>query len=258
MKIRYSVCLAVLFFSLTVCGCTKKNSVTYTPDSDLTGLTIGVKEGTTGHNIASSIKDSRIRTFANGSEAVLALKNFAVDAVIFDEIPSKELARYNNDIEIIYMNSFPVEEYGIGVSKENKELLSSVNKILSKMKQNGQFDRLEKIYFTEEETPSPYVPQIIPDAPSIRVGTDRSFAPFEYIQNNELYGFDIELVKQIALELNRNLEIINMNFDGLIPSLYSERIDLIAAGMTITEKRKEMINFSDPYFTSRQVLVVRK
>lgn len=255
---KYNVCFVILIFSLVFGSCTKKSTVTYSSNSDLAGLSIGVKEGTTGQTIASSIKDSHVVTFQNGAQAILALKNFAVDVVIFDEIPSKELAQYNKDIDIIYMDSFPVEEYGIGIAKENEELLASVNKILSNLKQKDFFTQLEKTYIAEEEIPSPYVPYIIPDAPVLRVGTDRSFPPFEYIENYELYGFDIELVKQIAIDLNRNLEIVNMNFDGLIPSLYSGRIDCIAAGMTITEKRKEKINFSDTYFISRQVLVVRK
>ncbi|MBO8161398.1 MAG: basic amino acid ABC transporter substrate-binding protein [Thermosipho sp. (in: Bacteria)] len=90
------------------------------------------------------------------------------------------------------------------------------------------------------------------------VGTEPTFPPFEYVnENNEIVGFDIDIAQKIADELGVELEILNLPFDSLIPALISDKIDLIVAGMTITEERAKVIDFSIPYFNANQAIVVR-
>jgi len=90
------------------------------------------------------------------------------------------------------------------------------------------------------------------------IGTEPTFPPFEYVsENNEIVGFDIDIAQRIADELGVKLEIQNLPFDSLIPALMSDKIDLIVAGMTITEKRAKAIDFSIPYFNANQAIVVR-
>jgi len=91
------------------------------------------------------------------------------------------------------------------------------------------------------------------------VGTEATFPPFEYYnENNEIVGFDIDIAKQIANALGVKLKVIDTAFDGLIPSLLTKKLDIVIAGMTITEERAKVVAFSDPYFTAGQVVVVRK
>jgi len=91
------------------------------------------------------------------------------------------------------------------------------------------------------------------------IGTEPTFPPFEYVnENNEIVGFDIDIAKKIAEELGVELEILNLPFDSLIPALMSDKIDLIVAGMTITEERAKVIDFSIPYFNANQAIVVRE
>ncbi len=92
----------------------------------------------------------------------------------------------------------------------------------------------------------------------LTMGTNAEFAPFEFInEQNEIVGFDIDLANEIAAHLGYELVIENMAFDGLIPALESKRIDMVVAAMTITEERKLVVNFSNPYFNAGQVIVVR-
>lgn len=92
----------------------------------------------------------------------------------------------------------------------------------------------------------------------IIVGTAAGFAPFEYKENGEIVGFDIDMIKKIAEDQGYEVEIQNMAFDALIPALKNEKIDVIAAAMTITEERAQQISFTDPYYEADQSILVRK
>ncbi|MBA2133141.1 basic amino acid ABC transporter substrate-binding protein [Capillibacterium thermochitinicola] len=91
------------------------------------------------------------------------------------------------------------------------------------------------------------------------VGCDAAFPPFEYLdeETGELLGFDLDLMRAIGAELGMEVEIKNVSWDGIIPGLLSGNYDVIASGMTITEERKEVVNFSDPYINAGLVIVTR-
>ena len=89
-------------------------------------------------------------------------------------------------------------------------------------------------------------------------GTASGFPPFEFREDGELMGFDIDLLEAVVAETEFELgEWEDFDFDGLIPALTSDRIDVIAAAMTITADRQETIAFSDPYWESDQAVLVR-
>lgn len=74
----------------------------------------------------------------------------------------------------------------------------------------------------------------------IYVGTNAEFEPFEYREGDQIVGFDIDLINEIAKEAKLDIEIKDMAFDGLIPALQSKKIDLIIAGMTVTPDRENL------------------
>ena len=90
------------------------------------------------------------------------------------------------------------------------------------------------------------------------MGTNAEFPPFEYKENNEIVGFDIEIAKIIAEELGMELKIEDMVFDGLLPALQSGKVDFVIAGMTVDEERKKNVDFSESYFNASQVVIVKK
>lgn len=94
----------------------------------------------------------------------------------------------------------------------------------------------------------------------LRVGTEPAFAPFEFPKenSNELTGFDVELVQAIGKQMGYKVEVGGMGFDALIPALNAGSIDAAIAGMTITEERKKVVDFSDPYYTSGLIVMVKK
>ena len=91
----------------------------------------------------------------------------------------------------------------------------------------------------------------------IIVGTSADYPPFEYVENGKIVGFDIELITSLLEKLGYTVEVQDIGFDSLIPSLVSNKIDVIAAAMTITPEREEQIDLSDPYYNSDQSILVQ-
>lgn len=93
------------------------------------------------------------------------------------------------------------------------------------------------------------------------VGTSADYPPFEWISieggEENIIGADIDLAQKIADELGVELVIENMGFDGLIPSLKTNRVDILIAGMGYTPERGEQFDFSNPYYESTDYFVVR-
>ncbi|MBO8172329.1 MAG: glutamine ABC transporter substrate-binding protein GlnH [Bacillaceae bacterium] len=94
----------------------------------------------------------------------------------------------------------------------------------------------------------------------ITIGTDTSFVPFEYLnqETGEYEGFDIDLVKALMEEVGLDYELKPMDFNALIPSLQSGDIDMAIAGMTIKESRKEVVDFTRPYYDAGLLILVRQ
>lgn len=90
------------------------------------------------------------------------------------------------------------------------------------------------------------------------MGTNAGFKPFEYIDNNQVVGFDVDLAREIAKSLGKDLKVEDMSFDGLLPALDSGQIDMVAAGMTVTPEREKNALFSDPYYSASQRIIVKK
>lgn len=91
----------------------------------------------------------------------------------------------------------------------------------------------------------------------IVMGTNAEFEPFEYRDGLEVVGFDVEIAKKVAEKLGKELVIEDMAFDSLVMALNTDKIDFIAAGMTATEERKTQVDFSDAYFNSQQMIIVK-
>lgn len=89
-------------------------------------------------------------------------------------------------------------------------------------------------------------------------GSSLDFPPFEYKEGNDIVGFDIDLIKAIEEMWEEDIVIKDISFDQLIPSLRSGQVDLIVSGLTITEQRKQFIDFTTPYFDWGEIILSTK
>ena len=127
---KISLVALSLVAALAFVGCAKKNNVVINSAEDLQGLKIGCQAGTTGElYVQENVKDAKLKSFKTGIDAALDLKNGAIDAIVLDELPAKEIVKRNKDLTIVDA-SFAVEQYAIAVKKGNKELLDSINKTI--------------------------------------------------------------------------------------------------------------------------------
>lgn len=89
------------------------------------------------------------------------------------------------------------------------------------------------------------------------VGAGGTYRPFEYENNQkQLEGFDIDIIKAIAKAENFNVKLVNTPWEGIFATLNSGDRDIIISGITITDKRQQMVDFSAPYFPAEQAIVV--
>lgn len=91
------------------------------------------------------------------------------------------------------------------------------------------------------------------------IGTSPDYPPFESLDNqNNVIGFDIDIMNEVAKKLGVKLEVVQMNFDSLIAGLTSNKFDIMAAGVSVTEDRKKQVDFSVPYLVGSDAIVVNK
>ncbi len=93
------------------------------------------------------------------------------------------------------------------------------------------------------------------------VGTNPGFPPFAYMggdNGNEVVGFDMDIIEAIAKDAGKKVEFKIMNFENLIPAIQNGEIDIAINAITITEQRKNLVDFSEPYYDDPQLVVVRE
>jgi len=91
----------------------------------------------------------------------------------------------------------------------------------------------------------------------LRVGTDATFPPMEFVDNGKRTGFDIELTEALGKVLNKRIEWIDIDFKGLIPGLVSKRFDVAMSAIYITDERKKVVDFTDSYYAGGLVAMVK-
>ena len=90
------------------------------------------------------------------------------------------------------------------------------------------------------------------------MSTNAEFPPYEYYEDGDIVGIDVEIAKAIAAKLGMELQIEDMAFDAIIPAVTSGKADFGAAGMTVTEERQRSVEFTDTYANSNQVAIVKE
>ena len=229
-KLTGIVLAAACMVSLAGCGSSEKKEVNVEKPEDLKTLTIGVQQGTTGDILSSDQveKDSQMKRYPKGSTAIQALKNGKIDCVVIDSEPAAKFGEKNQDLKIID-GVFETEEYAMCVKKGNTELLDEMNKALEELKEDGTVDKIIGNYIGDDTGKYQY------ESPA-----------------------DVDLSRAICDKMGYDLEILDMEFDSILPSIAAGKADFGAAGMTVDAERQKNADFTDTYANASQVVIVRK
>lgn len=154
------------------------------------------------------------------------------------------------------------EQYAFIVKKNNTELLNKVNEILDAKATEIQAIMDKYLNATEDQLAtfgSNSIKTSATDgANELVVATNIDFAPFEYYNGNKIAGIDIEIAQLIADEMGKTLVVEHMDFDAVVTAVQTiDKYDIGMAALTISEDRKQMVNFTKPYFDTTQVVVVK-
>ena len=247
LKKLISVAAAAVLSAAMFTGCGSKapENTVFSID-DLNGKKIGVQLGTVGDTYASDVEGATVERYNKGADAVQALKQGKIDAVIIDLQPATVFVSQNSDSLTILDDKYPDENYAIAIKKDNDELTQQINDALAQLESNGTLEH-------------PYTsPEGIQYDGTIVMATNAEFPPYESMSGEDVVGFDADMMKAVCDILGKDLKIDNMEFDSIIAAVQTGKADVGVAGMTVTEDRLENVNFSNPYTTATQVIIVRK
>ena len=164
------------------------------------------------------------------------------------------------------------EPYRVLVQKgDPKGLLEGINKAIAELTANdgALIKEIEnKVASQETYTPDAVASDLAPaddaaassDKPVLVLGTSPDYPPYEFFADaamTEYAGIDVEVAQAIADKLGMELEVTDIAFDSIIPGVQTGKYDMGMAGMTVTDERKEQVNFSDSYATGVQVVIVK-
>ena len=230
--------------------------------SALPGKNIGVQTGTTFDQIVlEAIPDAKISYFNTYSDLAAALETHKIDAFPCDEPVLRLMMAENDRLEILdrRLDNF---EFAFVQPKTaaGEKLTGELNAWIRSMKASGELDEILRKW-----TDGPESEKTIPDYHSfpaengtLKMVTEGAYAPMAYFRGNEIVGMEIDLAARFCQDNGYGLTVESLNFDGILPTIQAGKADFAAAGISITEERRESVYFSDPYYTGGTVLAVLK
>ena len=230
-------------FTLTGCGKTVK---------------IGVQEGTTSLMYADCLKGVSVSSYETFPLAATAMKNGNVDYVMCDKATAMSICNTMSGIKYIDI-ALSTEFYGIAMDKNQPALNTAINEVIAN--KSAEIQAIIDKYMSNDT--ANFVPVISAEKDSAKkdtqlvVATNAEFNPWEYVVGEEYYGIDMEIAKLIADELSLELVIEDMAFASVVTSVGVNNVDIAMSGITITNERKEIVNFSTSYYTESIVLLCK-
>lgn len=248
----------LLFIILVATGCSSKLNIINTK-SDLANKNIGIYTGSEYDSIANnSITNPKILYYNSYNDEISALKSGKIDGFLTDEPLAKEIIKENSSLKILD-EKLTEDSYAFAINPSKPDLQNEINKVLNKMKNSGKLQELEEKWMGNDESKKELdIYNYEGSKGIIKFATVSGSAPFAYMKNNKIVGYDIDVINYICKELGYKLEVIEMSFNGIIPALKSGKVDVSGCSIIVTEERKKSVLFSEPDYTGGIVVVTRR
>ncbi len=231
----------------------------FSSEKDIENKKIGVLLGSVHDSYAKKrYPKARIFQYQTVPDLALAMESGKIDAAVFNDASLAEVLRNYDQIGVL-QSGILTNPIGAGFNKKNAELRSRFNAFLEEIKANGTLDDMTNRWVKQQST---QMPAIAGDGKNglLKVGIDKSMGmPFAFVSDGNLAGLDVELAARFAASLGKSFVPVDIVFSGMLAGLKTEKIDMAACGMTITEERRKEIDFSEPYYLSgTSIIALRK
>ncbi|MFC5433508.1 ABC transporter substrate-binding protein/permease [Microbacterium suwonense] len=256
---------------------------------DLEGKSVSAKTGTEGYSFAENLGKEFGFTVTGFQDAADAYNDVTTgnSAAVFDDYPilAYGIATGNVALKTVTEQE-KASSYGMAVKKgDNEALRKAFNEGLKNVIENGTYQEILDDYLGDNapdatgigggkaalgnETLDPGEPGDLPKNPafttdvektngSFTIATDTTFAPFIYQQGGKNIGIDMDLLRAIAANQGFEVDIKPLGFDAALAAVTAGQADGVIAGMSITDERKKVFDFSDPYYQSGVQMAVAK
>lgn len=291
-----SILLAVMFCVACFTGCGSSNnggSDTAAVDvrnaktiADLKGAKIAAQAGTFHADALSQIPDVQSSTYPEFADLLTALKSGAIDGYIAEEPTALSVCGSNDELTYLpFKNNdtgFTATAADVGIAiglKKGNALRDQINTVLAEITEEQKSQLMEQIVtLASGGTVTEFAVHC--DAPAtttgtLKIGMECAYEPYNWTDTDGssfgavpissegqqgLYanGYDVQIAQYVANRLGLKLEIYAMEWDSLIPAVNSGAIDAIVAGMSPTAERAQEIDFTDTYYESNLVVIIRK
>ncbi|WP_418973094.1 ABC transporter permease subunit [Allofournierella sp.] len=225
---------------------------------DLAQKSVGVVTGAIYDQVLTArVPDARVNYFNNHTDEVAALLAGKIDALVTDEPMARYIVSQSPGLRIL-PEMFQQDSYAFAFPQDRAALRDEVNGALEQLRADGTLQQIDARWFGADEA-AKVLPQF--DLPAergtLRFATVATSAPFSYLKDGQIVGYDIEIAMRVCRELGYALEITDMDFGGIIPGINAGKYDMAGACITVTEERKQSVLFSDPDYTGGIAAVVR-
>lgn len=295
MRRIVSILLAVMFCvaCFTGCGSSNDNGGTASVDvrnaksiADLAGAKIAAQTGTFHADALEQIPNVQASTYPEFSDLLTALKSGAIDGYVAEEPTAFSVCASNDELTYLpFKNNdtgFTATAADVGIAiglKKGNTLRDQINTVLAEITDEQRSELMEQIVtLASGGTVTEFAVHC--DAPvtttgTLKIGMECAYEPYNWTDTegtslgavpissegqSGLYanGYDVQIAQYVANRLGLKLEIYAMEWDSLIPAVNSGAIDAIVAGMSPTAERSEQLDFTDTYYESNLVVIIRK
>lgn len=291
-----SILLAVMFCVACFTGCGSSNnggSDTASVDvrnaktiADLKGAKIAAQAGTFHADALSQIPDVQSSTYPEFADLLTALKSGAIDGYIAEEPTALSVCGSNDELTYLpFKNNdtgFTATAADVGIAiglKKGNALRDQINTVLAEITEEQKSQLMEQIVtLASGGTVTEFAVHCDDPATTtgtLKIGMECAYEPYNWTDTDGssfgavpissegqqgLYanGYDVQIAQYVANRLGLKLEIYAMEWDSLIPAVNSGAIDAIVAGMSPTAERSEQLDFTDTYYESNLVVIIRK
>jgi len=230
-------------------ACTQRTRITAV--EQLAGKQFAVPTGTVADKLVlSKIPDAKFLYFNSVLDAAMAVRAGKADAAAYDEPILRNIAGKNPGLTVL-PTPITVDDYGFAVRLGDQQLKDAIDGVVRDAKADGTYQQMVDRWLPKQGSPGamPALPAGDGSGGVLRFGTAPVTEPFSFVDGTQtVTGLDVEIAKRVAARLNKRLEVVQMEFGGMIPALAASKVDMIGACITITDERKKSVLFSEPYY----------